>query len=305
MLGILLALKSSRSPLDVAQYPSSGAFEQTYPVEITKGISFSIIESGYSDAPEFLVYKGGKTFKNRRVTISSVLVRHPKGLFLFDSGLGSDFMEQFKENSTWFERLLFGFNVTKSTSSQLGSIADSVSLIILSHLHLDHAGDVESFTNAKAITTKKGYDFAISSNAPTPSFIMAQYDSPNLAWDYVSWKDQTYEGFEKSYNLFNDGTVVLVHIGGHTLGSIGIFLTTESGKRYFFTGDTTWALEGFTIPAAKHPMASHRVDGYPEELDKQIVHIHNLMLQKPELIVVPAHDYLVQQKLAYYPKFIK
>src|SRR5262249_38058217 len=51
--------------------------------------------------------------------------------------------------------------------------------------------------------------------------------------------------------LENDGSVALAPLPGHTTGSTGVFVNLRSGKRYLFTGDLTWALEGFKLPAER------------------------------------------------------
>ncbi|MFT5877678.1 MAG: hypothetical protein ACI8SA_001542 [Dokdonia sp.] len=36
----------------------------------------------------------------------------------------------------------------------------------------------------------------------------------------------------------------------------------KSGKRYFFTGDLTWAAEAFLSPSEKHIITRNKVDVY-------------------------------------------
>ncbi len=50
-------------------------------------------------------------------------------------------------------------------------------------------------------------------------------------------------GFDESLDLFGDGRLVLVPLPGHTPGSVGLFVTLDSGRRLFFSGDTSWRLE--------------------------------------------------------------
>ena len=44
--------------------------------------------------------------------------------------------------------------------------------------------------------------------------------------------------------MYGDGSVVVVLAGGHTTGSVVVFVTLPTGQRYAFIGDLTWQLEG-------------------------------------------------------------
>ncbi len=74
-------------------------------------------------------------------------------------------------------------------------------------------------------------------------------------------------------------------------------------KRYFFTGDVTWSIDGFKRPSPKHFIPSKLVDLDEDELNKTIVKVHNLMLADPALIVIPAHDFDSQKGLKHFPEF--
>jgi glyoxylase-like metal-dependent hydrolase (beta-lactamase superfamily II) len=60
-----------------------------------------------------------------------------------------------------------------------------------------------------------------------------------------------YLGFPSSFDLHGDGSVVVALAGGHTAGSVVIFVTVPSGQRYAFIGDLTWQLDGISRPAER------------------------------------------------------
>jgi hypothetical protein len=77
----------------------------------------------------------------------------------------------------------------------------------------------------------------------------------------------------------------------------------RSGKRYLFTGDLTWAIEGFEIPAER-PWLTRKLADYDEaEVRHSIVKVHQLMQKYPDLIVVPAHDRRVHDRISSLPNF--
>ena len=53
-----------------------------------------------------------------------------------------------------------------------------------------------------------------------------------------------YLGFPASHDVHGDGSVVIALAAGHTAGSVVVFVTVPSGKRYAFIGDLTWQLDG-------------------------------------------------------------
>lgn len=110
-------------------------------------VKISVIHTAYNTSPEAFVFSGGNVFKSHRSEHMALYVKHPKGDFLFDSGLGEKVDEQFKSMS-WFERKLFSYKKIKPAFQQLQEnnySADSVKAIVLSHLHWDHASGLRIF----------------------------------------------------------------------------------------------------------------------------------------------------------------
>jgi N-acyl homoserine lactone hydrolase len=112
-----------------------------------------------------------------------------------------------------------------------------------------------------------------------------------------------YENFDRSLDLFNDGSMVLVPLPGHTTGSTGVFVTLHSGKRFLFTGDLTWAREGFELPAERPWLARRLVDYDEAGVRRSVIKVHQLTRKHPDLIVVPAHDRRVHERIASLPRF--
>ena len=101
--------------------------------------------------------------------------------------------------------------------------------------------------------------------------------------------------------MFSDGSVVLVPLPGHTPGSTGLFVNLHSGKRFFFIGDLTWAIEGVQLPAERPWVSRKLVDQDEEQVRRSIVKVHQLLEKHPDLIIVPAHDRRSYDKIANFP----
>jgi glyoxylase-like metal-dependent hydrolase (beta-lactamase superfamily II) len=301
-LSIVTIIQSCKTTIDITNYPTPTFSEEEYPIDKTVDFTLSLIETGFAKAPEAFVFKGGKLFKTRRVSHVSIFIQHPKGTFVFDTGLGNQIEGQFHDHFNLFERQVFKFTKLKSLKETLTSHdLDSIDFIIPTHLHFDHASGIEDFPEATIWTTKEEYDHAFSEEATAPTFIKEQYDAEFLKWNFLDFSHTNYEIFNESYDVFNDGTVILVKLPGHTKGSIGMFVNLKSGKRYFFTGDLTWATEAFNLPAEKHPIPRSRVDGDREKVKESIIMVHHLTKVKPEINIIPAHDSNAQKQIARFP----
>jgi len=304
IISILAYLQSCKTTIDISQYPAPTFSISDYPIDREVELSLSVIETGYAKTPEAFVFKGGSLFKTRKLSHVSLLIQHPKGTFVFDTGLGSEIEGQFHDNFSFLDRQLFKFRKSSSLRETLIKNKfnpDAIDFILPTHLHFDHASGIEDFPRATVWITKEEYDHAFSEEASPPAFIKEQYDASFIKWEMIKFKSVPYEVFEESYDVFNDGIVVLVKLPGHTKGSLGMFVNLKSGKRYFFTGDLTWAAEAFNQPSEKHIIARNKVDGDKEQVKEFIVKVHHLMKKKPELIVVPAHDAKAQRKMAHFP----
>lgn len=296
----LSALFLTRRPIDPAEgvtHPIEASGEHGTDVEV----SFSILPTATVTAPEAVMFEGGSWFKERRMDHSAVLICHPKALILFDTGLGRDIDNQFREFPL-FNRMALRYEKLRAAADVIAAdnpCPDRPLIIIPSHLHWDHAGGIEDFPNAEVWIQDAELRQA-RTGGTAQGFLPAQIDAESIKWHPFTFSDQPYEQYRQSLDVFDDGSLILVPMAGHTAGSVGLFLTTARA-RYFFTGDTTWSREGFSKPAHKFAAARAIVDLDPGLLEKEIADVHQLMLRDPDLLVIPAHDAAAYPEGAIYP----
>lgn len=276
--------------------------------ENVDSLTFSVIKTAESSGSlEAMVVDGGGLFDVRHLVHTSVLVRHPKGDFLWDSGIGTEAEQQMSAFS-FLESQLFSIQNVAPVQQQLTEQnykPDSLMAIIPSHMHWDHASGLEDFSGVPVWTLQKSYDEAMK--GLPPGFLRSQYDSPDINWQIIKLKDQDYLEFEQSFDIYGDGSAMLVDLSGHTHGQLGLFLTLENGMRYFFIGDTTWIVEGVDNNKSRPAIVEWLV-GVDTDFDKNarvIDKIHQLSKQYPAMVIVPAHDERQLQRLAVYPEFMK
>jgi len=269
-------------------------------------LSFSVIKTSESKgALEGLLVAGGSWFRQRHLTQSAVLVRHPKGILLFDTGLGRQVDKQFAVNS-WLDKQFFAYTAVNSAADQLekaGWQLDAINMIVPSHMHWDHISGLDDFPNAQVWVTQPERQHAEQGQAP--GFLASQFEHVRNWHELRFDQGAPYLGFDHSLDLFGDGAVVLVPLIGHTAGQVGMFLNLPSGRRYFFTGDVTWTLEGLLTPADRSWLLRQVLHVDHDEAANQacIIHIHQIMRRFPAVTVVPAHDEHVLQTLPHFPRF--
>ncbi len=111
---------------------------------------------------------------------------------------------------------------------KVGLKPEDIDIIILSHLHHDHAGAVTAFPNATVIVQKVEYDYVrrpdyfmtqayYNDEAPAPvtNFRFDGKDAleaDNVDWYFLDgWKDD-------KFDLFNDGKLIIYFTPGHSVG---------------------------------------------------------------------------------------
>jgi glyoxylase-like metal-dependent hydrolase (beta-lactamase superfamily II) len=77
---------------------------------------------------------------------------------------------------------------------------------------------------------------------------------------------------------------------GHTPGSVIIFVTLPTGKRYAFVGDLVWQLEGITEREERPWLMRRFVDVDQEMLRHSLLRMIAIHERYPEIAIVPAHD---------------
>ena len=276
----------------------SGAFE----ADPNSGLAFSVILTGRAEAPEAFLYAGGSYLRQRPLAHVAVLVRHRTETFLFDTGLGRNIDRQFDAMPFWVGPF-FAYETTNAAADAIGGAREPLDRIFVSHLHWDHASGLPDFPDTPVWLRREEYENAIDPASGPPAFLREQYEAIPNEWNFAEFDDGPYELFDQCSDLFGDGSVVFVPLNGHTPGSMGMFLNLPSGRRFFFTGDLSWALEGLLLPAQKYFVSRSIVDGDAGQTRTSLARVHRLLQERPSLHAIPAHDALAQAYLAHYPDF--
>lgn len=254
---------------------------------------------------EAMVVSGGRMFEIRKLAHVSVLVSHPQGDFLWDTGLGRDVAEQM-DVFGFLDKQLFKVKNHAPARDQLEQNDydfTRLKMLIPSHMHWDHVSGLEDFLGVPVWVQQQSMDEAFE--GLPPGFVASQFDSDEIVWEMLTLSDLEYEGFSKSLDIFGDGKAVLVDISGHSHGHLGLFLNLSAEQRYFFIGDATWVYEGVESNRSRPSIIKWLVgvDADFEQNAAAVNKIHAIHQRLPNLTIVPAHDERVLLSLPAYPTF--
>jgi len=134
-----------------------------------------------------------------------------------------------------------------------------IKYVICSHLHLDHAGGVGEFPNAKYIVQKVEREYAKNPNEQMkPMYLEGDFDKD------VDWVEVDGEKTPQ-YDVYGDGSLVLYWTPGHCPGHQSLMLTFDNGEKIMITGDACYSMETIEndIPSA----VMHEPDKYMKNIE--------------------------------------
>ncbi len=181
-----------------------------------------------------------------------------------------------------------------SQLAKAGVKPEEIDLVILTHLHWDHVGDVAKFPNAEFIVSKEELRFALD---PLPCLYVA-YEALQLGMQPEFLKViERIKTVEMKQKEILDG-ISVVPLPGHSPGSIGVVVETEKGP-YVITGDAVpkyGNLEGAPEERLPYLMSGIYTDMMAmwksfELIDEIVNHDYSR--------VIPGHDTLVFKKERY------
>lgn len=175
---------------------------------------------GFSDTGE---YDG----KSGEIAVPCFLIRHPKGDLLWDTGLG-DHYNYPKEGSDAAPGVRVTVPVTLLAQLQsLKLTPKDINFIAFSHLHWDHTGNANEFPNSVWIMNKTELAWALV--LPPPGGVLPE------TWS--AYKTAKNETIEADYDVFGDGTVMILRTPGHTPGHQVLKLKLQKSGTVILSGD--------------------------------------------------------------------
>jgi len=278
----LYVLYFRRTPL-----PAATPHARTIPViSVIPGISACWVETA-------------KTFSNFSFgsTAGSILVKHPAGDLVIDTGSSSHYDEEISGYpfATWLKLKVLAGQLKPGVPlpdllRRIGEDPAKLRWAILSHVHLDHAGGLMDMPHLPVLLTREELQFAADPSVQAKGYVIAAHTpkfplvaAPTLRFDSVA-----YETFDESADLYKDGSVVVVPLRGHTPGSVGIFVNLSPTRRLFYVGDAVDDEYGFEKRVGKSLILQDS-DNDRALADQIVGRLSELHERLPGFAIIPAH----------------
>jgi glyoxylase-like metal-dependent hydrolase (beta-lactamase superfamily II) len=165
-------------------------------------------------------------------------------------------------------------------------------------VHWDHISGVPDFPSVPVWLNAAEQKFA--RDGGRPSALFRSFGSPPTR--VYAFEKRAYLGFQESFDVWGDGSLVLVPAPGHSPGSILAFISLPSGKRFVLLGDLVWQTDGITLPAERPGLTGLLVDDDAAAVRRAIAHVAALHARLPELTLLPAHDARAWAALPVFPQ---
>jgi glyoxylase-like metal-dependent hydrolase (beta-lactamase superfamily II) len=233
---------------------------------------------------------GGETSK---CPIVAFLVEHPSaGPILIDTGLHASVAVDKKQN---LGRLFaataartFQMEPDQALPKQLrsrGIEPSDVKLIVMTHLHLDHASGMVQFPDATFVFSKQEWERANEPRSWRDGYVTSHFDH---AFDYrlIDFDDPdvgSFAGFGRSFDLLGDGSVRVAFTPGHTMGHMSVILR-GSEREVLVVGDAAYTRH--TLETGHKPYLIQ-----DEHLfDRSLREVQRYAEQTPGAVVIPGHE---------------
>jgi len=268
------------------------------------GIRFYILDLGIIECDEVWLVTAPRpgTVENKTPPANwvalptyAVLVEHPTlGRVLYDCGCSPEW------RTRWPKSLQSVFPWTKEVAlkdrlAELGLKPDDIDLLVVSHLHMDHAGNIDLFSGTKAgrnvIVSKPEamYAFYVTNIGPDPNvgaYVKADFSNiPGIVYQPVAQDMEIAKGLE----LFIQP--------GHTPGVLGMIVHTENTGTVIFTSDGIYSSKNYG-PPPNVPGLCYDSQGFISNVEKV-----RLLQRKYNAQVFFGHDPAQYEGLRKAPQF--
>jgi glyoxylase-like metal-dependent hydrolase (beta-lactamase superfamily II) len=232
------------------------------------------------------------------VPVPAFLVHHPGvGAILVDTGFHPSVATDPKRNlgpiAGRVQRIRMDHDQAVPVQlEQRGILPGEVRVVVMTHLHFDHASGVSELPESTFVVDRREWD-AASSGGVREGYNERHIDHA-FDWqtiDFAARQIDSFASFGGAADLFGDGSVRLLATPGHTAGHMSVLLRLASGE-LLLTGDAIYSHESLDrdleplFCADRHLYRRSRAE------------LRRFAQQTPTALIVPGHDPAVWPTLA-------
>jgi len=157
-----------------------------------------------------------------------------------------------------------------------------VRTVLMTHLHGDHASGLIDFPGTEVLVSGREWSAANAGGA------LHGYHRPQLEGD-VGYRLLDFDGatphgaFERTLDLFGDGSVLACSTPGHTHGHLSVLVRTAAGP-VLIAGDAIYTMEN--LREGRDPL---RMED-PEAYRRSVAQLRAFIADHPDAVVIPGHE---------------
>lgn len=234
--------------------------------------------------------------QNVSVPIVAFLVEHPTaGPILIDTGFHASVADhsspERKRNLGPIGRVLargVHMRPEQTVAAQLrarGVDPAEISMIVVTHLHFDHASALADFPGAQVLVSEPEWRSARRRGGTLRGYSIAQLDPrPSyLTLDFSAASARARGAFAQTLDLFGDGSVTLAFTPGHSRGHLSVILRLGS-REALIAGDAIYTMA--TLRDGERPWRSEDTKAFERSLSA----LQTYDREHPDALIVPGHD---------------
>jgi N-acyl homoserine lactone hydrolase len=196
--------------------------------EDVKQLRLYALDCGHLEIKDMGLFSDTREYDGKpgAMVVPCFLIRHPKGVLLWDAGLGDKIAASRDGVDNGGIRMQVATTLGEQLKT-LGLAPADVTTVAFSHFHFDHTGNANAFGASTWIVNKAELNWALGS--PTPFGV-----DPASFSAYKAAKTQM---IERDHDVFGDGSVRILAAPGHTPGSQVLQLTLKHAGTVILSGD--------------------------------------------------------------------
>jgi N-acyl homoserine lactone hydrolase len=233
-----------------------------------------------------------------RIPVPAFLIEHPGvGPILVDTGFHASVAVDPKQSLGAVLGRLYRAEMKpeQAIAAQvrgLGIEPRDVKVVVMTHLHLDHASAISDFTEATYVLGQ-GEWAAFHGPRPTLSGYVRKHVAHAVDYREVIYSGpaiDSYATFGRSLDLFGDGSVRLLYTPGHTAGHQSLALRLKE-REVLLAGDAIYFVQ--TLDDERRGLFLDDEHNWRRSLRE----IQLYRRENPGALIIPSHDGALWEKL--------
>ncbi|MCY1082740.1 MBL fold metallo-hydrolase [Archangium lansingense] len=279
-----------------ASLPSAGPHAFVTPPASGSPVQVCWVDTGGVTVPGGYGAGGSTVAATWEVTSAALVIRHPKGDLVLDTGISPQAQEEQRELGAWKR---FTFSQTAGRNVPRRNLKDALTALgvtqpkalLLSHVHADHAGGAALLPGVPVwLAAEEKQLVEAELEHPRGVALPAQARALKGRMVPIPFAAEPYANYEARFDVFGDGSVVVVPTFGHTPGSVATFVNVSPSQRFVHVGDLINLSESIERNVGKSWLMRQLTDEDLARTEAEVAKLVQLHAQDPELLILPAHD---------------